>query len=153
RKLLEDKRVRVGLSQALNRPRVIEEVLGGAGRAISGPFYPSMWGADPNIPSWPFDKAAAGKLFDESGQKLRGGKPFTVEPLAEAQKRGTVYDGMLAIFRADLADIGVELKVTYLPRQGFLDRLILRNFDAALFPFSADIPDPDPYALLHSSQV
>jgi peptide/nickel transport system substrate-binding protein len=153
RKPLDDKRVRVGLTQALDRPRVIEEVLGGAGRPVSGPFYPTMWGADPNIAPWPFDKAAAGKLFDQAGLAAKGGKRFPLELLVEATKRGTVYDAMLAIFRADLADLGVELKVTYLARQDLIDRLILRNFEAVLFEFSADIPDPDPYALLHSSQV
>jgi len=153
RKPLEDKRVRIGLTEALDRPRVIEEVLGGAGRAISGPFYPSMWGADPNIPPWPFDKAAAEKLLDQAGVAKKGGKRFTLELLVEETKRGTVYDGMLAIFRADLSDIGVELKVNYVTRHDLVDHLILRSFDAALFDFSADIPDPDPFALLHSSQV
>jgi peptide/nickel transport system substrate-binding protein len=153
RKPLDDRRVRIGLEQALDRPRVIEEVLGGAGRAISGPFYPTMWGADPNIVPWPFDKAAAGKLLDEAGFAKKGGKRMALELLVEDSRRGTIYDGSLAIFRADLADIGVELKVVYLPRSELIDHLILRNFQAALFDFSADIPDPDPYALLHSSQV
>ena len=153
RKPLDDKRVRVGLCQALDRPRVIEEVLGGAGRPISGPFYPSLWGADPNIPPWPFDKARAEKLFDEAGLTKKNGKRFAFELIVEETKRGTVYDKMLAIFRADFSDIGVELKVTFLPRHDVIDHLLQRNFDAVLFDFSADIPDPDPYALLHSSQV
>jgi peptide/nickel transport system substrate-binding protein len=153
RKPLDDKRVRIGLEEALDRPRVIEEVLGGAGRPISGPFYPTMWGADPNIVPWPFDKTAAGKLLDEAGFAKKGGKRMTLELLVEDARRGTIYDRTLAIFRADLADIGVELKVVYVPRAELIDHLILRNFQAAMFDFSADIPDPDPYALLHSSQM
>src|SRR5215470_3599991 len=153
RKPLDDKRVRVALCEALDRPRVIEEVLGGAGRPISGPFYPSLWGADPNIPPWPFDKARAEKLLDEAGLTKKSGKRFALELVVEETKRGMVYDKMLAIFRADLSDIGVELKVTFLPRHDVIDHLLQRNFDAVLFDFSADIPDPDPYALLHSSQV
>jgi peptide/nickel transport system substrate-binding protein len=123
RKPLDDRRVRIGLEQALDRPRVIEEVLGGAGRAISGPFYPTMWGADPNIVPWPFDKAAAGKLLDEAGFAKKGGKRMALELLVEDSRRGTIYDGSLAIFRADLSDIGVELKVVYLPRSELIDHL------------------------------
>jgi peptide/nickel transport system substrate-binding protein len=154
KKPLDDARVRVALAHALDRPRVIEDVLGGAGRPVSGPFYPTLWGADPNIAPWPFDLAAAEKMLDAAGQAKKNGKRFAVELLVEDAKRGTaVYDSILAIFRADLDKIGVELKVTYVPRHELIDRLVTHNFEAALFEFSADIADPDPYALLHSSQA
>src|SRR5262249_20189847 len=99
------------------------------------------------------DKARAEKLLDDAGLTKKNGKRFAFELIVEDAKRGTVYDKMLAIFRADLSDIGVELKVTFLPRHDVIDHLLQRNFDAVLLYLSADIPDPDPYALLHSSQV
>jgi peptide/nickel transport system substrate-binding protein len=154
RKPLDDRRVRVALTHALDRPRVIEDVLGGAGRRISGPFYPTLWGADPNVAPWPFDRAVADKMLDDAGHKRKDGKRFPIELFVEDTRRGqAIYDSMLAIFRDDLGQIGVELKVTYLPRNELVDRLALHNFEAVLFEFSADIADPDPWGLLHSSQV
>jgi peptide/nickel transport system substrate-binding protein len=154
KKPFDDRRVRVALTQALDRPRVIEDVLGGAAHRLSGPFYPNLWGADPNIAPWPFDLAAAEKLLDEAGLPKKNGKRFPINLLVEDRKRGvSLYDSQLAIFRDDLGKIGVDLNVTYLPRQELVDRLLLHNFEAVLFEFTADIADPDPYAMLHSSQV
>jgi peptide/nickel transport system substrate-binding protein len=145
--------VRVALTHALDRQRVIEDVLKGTARPISGPFYPTMWGADATIAPWPFDKDRAAALLDESGHKAKGGKRLALELLMSESARGPALDQTVAIFRNDLGSIGVELKVTYLPRNELVSRLILRNFDAALYSWNVDIPDPDPYVLLHSSQV
>jgi peptide/nickel transport system substrate-binding protein len=154
KKPFDDKRVRVALTMALNRPRVIEEVLYGSARPLSGPFFASSWGADPNIAPWPFDVAKAAAALDDAGlKKPATGPRFSVELVVQDEYRGSPYDEMLAIFRNDLDAAGVELKILYLPRNEVVDRLILHNFDAVLFRFSADIADPDPYALLHSSQV
>ncbi len=155
RKPFDDKRVRVALTHALDRPRVIEDVLDGAARPVSGPFFPTLWGGDPNIPPRPFDLMRAGALLDEAKLTQKGDKPrFDVELIVQDTFRGSqAYDEMLAIFRNDLEKIGVHLTVAYLPRGEVVDRLILHNFDAVLFRWSADVPDPDPYALLHSSQV
>jgi len=154
RKPLDDKRVRQALTQALDRPRIIEDVLSGAARPVSGPFFPTLWGADPNIAPWPFDVARANALLDEAKLPKKGEHRFAVELLVQDNFRGSaVYDGMLAIFRNDMEKIGVDLVVTFVPRSEVVDRLVLHNFDAVLFRWTSDIPDPDPYALLHSSQV
>jgi peptide/nickel transport system substrate-binding protein len=154
KKPFDDRRVRMGLAHALDRARIIEDVLRGSARPASSPFYPTMWGADPGIAPWPFDRAKAAAFFDEAKLPKVGNKPrFVVELLVDRERRGSVYDEMLAIFRDDLDKVGVELKVTYLPRNELVDRLILHTFDAALFEWGPDIPDPDPYVLLHSTQV
>jgi peptide/nickel transport system substrate-binding protein len=154
KKPFDDKRVRQALTMALDRPRVIEDVLLGAARPVSGPFFPTMWGADPNIAPRPFDLHQAGALLDLAKLPAKDGKRFSVELLVQDSFRGSsVYDQMLAIFDNDMEKIGVELRVTYIPRAEVVDRLRLHEFDAVLFRWTSDIPDPDPYALLHSSQI
>jgi peptide/nickel transport system substrate-binding protein len=133
---------------------VIEDVLGGGARPISGPFFPTLWGADPNIAPWPFDLARAAQLLDEAKLPLKGKSRFAIELLVEDRLRGSSpYDQMLAIFRNDLEKIGVDLRVQHVPRSELVNRLQMHEFDAIFFRWSADVPDPDPYALLHSSQV
>jgi peptide/nickel transport system substrate-binding protein len=154
RKPFDDRRVRVALTHALDRPRVIIDVLGGSARPVSGPFYPFSWGSDPDVSPWPFDLTKAANMLDAAGVTKKGEKRLAIEILVQERWRGvSTYDQILAIFRADLDKIGVDLKVTYLPRNDEVDRLILLNYDAAMFQWSSDVPDPDPYVLFHSSQV
>ena len=150
----KDKRVRVALARAIDRARVIQDVLRGDGSPISGPFAAVMWGADPSIAPWPFDLAAAAKLLDEAAMKARpDGKRFGMEMIVLETRRAPPYDQMLAVFRTDLATIGIDLKVTYLPPAEFVKRLTARNFDAAFYEWVPDIADPDPYVQLHSTQA
>lgn len=153
RKIFDDKRVRVALTYALNRGRVIDDVLFGEAQPISGPFFPNMFGADPSVPPYRFDLDAATKLLDEAGYKATGGQRFAITLIAAESARGHTTDETLAIFRHDLAAIGIELKVEFLPTATWTDRVVMRDFDAAYFGWVPDIPDPDPYALLHSSQI
>lgn len=148
KKPLDDRRVRKALAHAFDRPRVIEDVLLGGARPISGPFFPTMWGADPSIPPLPFDLGRARTLLAEAGVKA-----LPLEVIALETRRGPTFDAMAAIFRNDLAAAGVDLRIRLLPPGEFVQRLVLRDFDAALFEWVADVADPDPFALLHSSQI
>ena len=162
RGLLADKRVRQALTFALNRDRVIEDVLDGQARTLSGPFFPTMFGADPSIPPPPFDLARAKTLLDAAapvGQaNASGGKPvpgqrFAIEIIAVDSVLGPVTDAAFGIFRHDLETLGVSIKLTKLSPREYFNRIARRDFDAALFGWLPDIPDPDPYSLLHSSQI
>jgi peptide/nickel transport system substrate-binding protein len=154
----DDKRVRTALTLALDRGRVIDDVMMGQARPMSAPFSPTMYGADPSIAPLPFDSGAAAKMLDEAGHKLKMGKDkverrFAVEIIAIDNQKNQITDATFGIFRNDLRHIGVDLKLTYLPVTEYFARIKKRDFDASYFGFLPDIPDPDPYALLHSSEV
>jgi peptide/nickel transport system substrate-binding protein len=157
----DDKRVRQALTMALDRSRVIEDVLHGQGQQLSGPFFPNMMGPDPTIAPLPFDLAQAKKLLDEALPKgptpgVAVGAPaqrLMIELIGLESQRSPVTDAMLAIFRRDLEQIGVGIKLTILPSKDYFERIAKREFTATLFSWLPDIPDPDPYALLHSTQI
>ncbi len=153
RKTFEDKRVRQALTYAFNRARVVDDVLLGQARVLDAPFFPDMFGADPSIAPYPFDLDKAVKLLDEAGHKSVDGKRFELDMILSASARGAITDAALAIYRHDLQAIGIDLKLTYLPPEQFTDRVVMRDFDAAYFGWLPDLPDPDPYALLHSSMI
>lgn len=146
-------KVREALTHALNRGRVIDDVLMGLARPTSAPFFANMYGADPSIAPHAFDLDRAVKLLDEAGYKSNDGRRFGIDLIATASSKGPTTDGVLALFRHDLAAIGIELKVTYVTPEQFEQKMIMRDFDAAYFGWLPDVPDPDPYALLHSSQI
>jgi peptide/nickel transport system substrate-binding protein len=153
RKIFDDKRVRVALTHALDRERIIADVLFGEARPLSAPFFPNMYGADMKIAPYEFDLDKATKLLDEAGYP-RGDKPrFEINLIVSESSRGNTVNEMLAIFRRNLGSIGVDLKVEFMPSPTFTDRMVMREFDAAYLGWLPDIPDPDPYALLHSSVI
>lgn len=150
----DNPKVRIALTHALNRGRVIDDVLLGQARPLSAPFFPNMFGADPSIAPYPFDLAKAAKLLDEAGISANDdGTRFTVELIAPASYDDRAAKEGIAIFRRDLAAIGIELKAEFLPTAKLFERLDARSFDAMYFGWLPDISDPDPFALLHSSQI
>lgn len=150
---LDDVRVREALTLALDRSRAIDDVLLGSARPLSGPFFPTMFGADPSLGPRPFDLEAAGKLLDQAGHPAKNGKRFRIDMIALESQRGTVVDGVMAIFRGDLARLGIDLELELVSSRDFFQRIADRSFDAVFFTWLPDIPDPDPYSLLHSSMV
>jgi len=148
-----DTRVRQALTHALDRQRVVEDVLLGQARALSGPFFPNMAGADPSISPRVFDLDRAIKLLDEAGHPSKNGARFAFELITLHSQRIPVNEEMFAIFRRDLGSIGIDLKVVFMSAEEFETRVIKGDYDAAFFGWLRDIPDPDPSALLHSTQI
>jgi peptide/nickel transport system substrate-binding protein len=150
---LDDPRVRLALTLALNRGRVIEEVFLSQAQAMSAPLFPNMFGADPSIAPHPFDLGRAAVLLDEAGKTTGPSGRFPLRVVTIASQKTQATEEMFAIFRRDLAGIGIDLKVEYLSPKDFEGRVVMRDFDAVYFGWFPDIPDPDPSALLHSSQI
>ena len=153
KKPFDDKRVRLALTLALNRGRVIEDVFLNQAQAMSAPFFPNMVGADPSIAPQPFDLDRAVKLLDEAGYKAGPSGRFPLQVIAPTSQRTRTIEEMFAIFRRDLSAIGIDMKVEYLAPRDYDARIILRDFDAVFFGWLPDIPDPDPSSLLSSSQI
>ncbi len=155
RKPFDNPNVREALTFALNRQRVVDDLLLGQGQLLSAPLFPGMFGHDPSIPVRRFDLNKAATLLDEAGLKAdKNGHRFGLSILTVETYANTINEEMFATYRRDLASIGVSLKVEYLNyNKAWLPRVAeQRNFDAAFFGWLPEIPDPDPFTLLHSSQ-
>jgi peptide/nickel transport system substrate-binding protein len=149
---LDDKRVRKALTYALDRSRVVSDVLFGQANVIATPMFPTMFAHDPSVAPLPFDLEAARKLLDEAAP-LKKDKRFSLEVITIDSFRGAATDGMAAIFARDLATLGIDFKLTILPKDAYYQRIGQRDYDGVYFGWLPDIPDPDPAALLHSSQA
>ncbi|HET6612586.1 MAG TPA: ABC transporter substrate-binding protein [Kofleriaceae bacterium] len=149
-----DPKVRIALTCALNRGRVIEDVLLGQARPLSAPFFPNMFGADPSIAPYPFDLEKAKKLLDEAGVTAKeDGTRFSIKLIIPKSYDDRAAKEGIAIFRRDLDTLGIDLQAEFLPTKELFEHITSRDFDAMYFGWLPDISDPDPYALLHSSQI
>ena len=154
RKELSDKRVRQALTYAINRGRVIDDVMFRSAQAISGPFFPTMYGADPSIAPLPFDLDKAVKLLDEAGYPAKNNGPrFTIEVIALKSQEFPATHASIGMFRNDLSGIKVQLEMTFLDANQFFARILDGNYGAVYFHWLPDIADPDPYGLLHSEMI
>lgn len=152
----KDPRVRQALTYALNRRRVIEDLLLGQGQLVSAPMFPTMFGLDRSIAAHGYDLERAKALLDEAGLKAgASGHRFELTLLALENQKTPINEEMLAAYERDLSrELGVGFRVEYLAFPEWKKRVTeTRNFDAAYFGWLPEIPDPDPYNLLHSSQV
>jgi peptide/nickel transport system substrate-binding protein len=156
----DDKRVRQALTMALDRGRIVDDVLHGQAQILTGPFFPTMMGADPSIAAMPFDLDKARALLAEAMPGKAGagsGAPLqlklNIDMIARESQKSPVTEAAFAIWRRDLEQIGIAIKLTFLAPQEYFNRIDKRDFDAAYMGWLPDIPDPDPYALLHSTQI
>ncbi len=144
--------VRQALTHALDRQRVIEDLLLGEGQQLSAPFFANMFGADTRVAPRSFNLEHAKELLVQA-KVVPPAQGIPLKLITLTSQRLPLNAEMFAIFEHDLKAIGFDLEVKYLSPQEFEDAAGAGDFDAAFFGWLRDIPDPDPSALLHSSQI
>jgi peptide/nickel transport system substrate-binding protein len=148
--------VRQALTQAVDRRRLVQEVLGGHAETGSGPIPSSDWAYSmESATQLPYAPDIAKKALDDAGWKLdpgsdirtRQGTAFSVSLVTpDAYPYRQIADGLVTQLRS----IGVEVKVEAVPSSILVGRyLVGRRFQIALAAFDNG-PDPDQYSLWHS---
>jgi peptide/nickel transport system substrate-binding protein len=151
-----DPKVRVALAQAVDRQRVVTEVLAGRADADPNPIPTADWAysaAAANL--HPYDMVAAAKGLDDAGwmvdptTKLRVKKNLSFKVamvVADSYPNRQIADSIAS----QLVGIGVEVDVKPLPASKLLsDYVLTHKYQMALI--SIDVgSDPDQYSLWHS---
>ena len=151
-----DAKVRLALVQAIDRQRIVTEVLSGRADPDPGPVPVGDWAYSAAAAALhPYDPLAAAQALDkagwvaQTGAKLRAknGVSFRVDLVAaDSFPNRQVAD---AVAR-QLADLGVEADVKAVPASQLVQKYLLgRNYQMALASFDVGA-DPDQYSLWHS---
>ena len=74
RGILKDNRVRLAISQAINRQEMIDAFFQGQGRLISGPIPPTSWAYNLDVKPVAYDPARARSMLQTAGLRYRDGK-------------------------------------------------------------------------------
>ena len=121
-----DKRVRQALGYAINRPRIVDSVLDGFGRAASTPWPVGSpaYEASTDV-TYTFDLAHAQQLLAEARWVAGTSIPLFVSEALPA----TIQ--MAQIIQADLASIGVPVAIQTLSQPDFVSRLTKGQFQGA----------------------
>jgi peptide/nickel transport system substrate-binding protein len=157
---LSDKSVRQALMYAIDREKLVKDVLDGDAIVANTPFIPGTWAYDANVKRYPYDPARAQEILRADGYELATVAPSNVsvwqkngEPIAftlliqDDATRRAVAEAIAKQWR----DLGVQ--VTVQPVRNLVrDFLGPRQFQVALVDTLVD-GDPDPYPIWHRSQI
>jgi len=151
-----DQKVRQALVQAVDRQRIVANVLSGKADPDPGPIPTADWAFSTAAAGLhPYDQEAAAKALDAAGwtiqpsAKLRSknGVPFKVSLVAAATYPNAEIATELA---AQLLQIGIEVDVKTVPPSQLVQSYLLgHHYQMALVAFDVG-PDPDQYTLWHT---
>ncbi len=157
--LFSDKRIRQAFNYAVNKKEVIDMVLLGLGRQLTGPFIPDSWAYNREVKEAAFDQARARQLLKDAGWAdsntdgwlEKEGKvfEFTIITNQGNQERIKVAE----IIQRQLRDVGVKVKIKVVEWSVFLTEFInKKDFEAVLLGWSLS-RDPDNFDIFHSSKT
>lgn len=159
--MFEDVRVRQALGMAIYKPAIIKVAYYGQGKPATSNVVPGIqWAYNEDIADYEYNVEKAKKLLAEAGWVDtdgdgildKDGKPFTFSFITN--KGNTAREKTLQLVSTFWKKIGVNAEIDALTWTTFItERVLARNFQAIILGWTGMGPDPDDYALFHSSQI
>ena len=150
--VLRDRAVRRALSYAVDREKIVDSALAGAGEPAFGPIMKDHWAYSP-VAERPFDPDKAGSLLDAAGwtrsgdaTREKGAKKLSFTLMYPSND--SVRKDIALAFTSQMKDVGVNVKL-----QGLTFDVIEKRQDSGATQFGYGTPyDPDIelYGLYHS---
>lgn len=151
-----DVKVRLALTQAVDRQSIINDVIAGHGDPDPGPIPTANWAYSAAAAAkYPYDRLAAARALETAGWALapgatvrtKGGVAFKVELVTVGSFPNRQIADAVA---SQLLAVGVEADVNPVTSSALVQTYLLgRNYQMALAAFDVG-PDPDQYSLWHS---
>ncbi len=153
---LADKLTRRALTMLIDRQGIIDQLFGGKGRVLSGPWPQDMAAYDKTIAPYPYDAVKAKALLAEAGWTptgdglVRNGKRFRFELLFATGSNTSRQVAEIA--NATFRNVGIDCRPIPIEWAALTKRMDAGDFDAVLASWANDL-SPDLYATWHSSQA
>jgi dipeptide transport system substrate-binding protein len=140
RKPLDDRRVRLALTEAINMESVVKAVFQGSGTPAAALVPPSLWGHDAALTPYKYDPEDAKKLLTEAGYP----DGFTIDLWAVPVVRAYMPNGRRTaeMIQADWAKIGVTATITTYEWGEYLMRSHAGEPSVGMLGATWDYPDP-----------
>jgi peptide/nickel transport system substrate-binding protein len=154
RPFLSDRRVRHALARAVDRPALVDGILGGHGETARNPLPPSLWGYGAQTKVLALDRRAARALLAEAG--LPGGFDTTLLVVDSPRPYMPAPLRLAARLAEDLDKVGVRARLrTVASWPEYIDHATRGDYDLAVLGWQADTTDPNDFltALLGSESI
>lgn len=154
----KDKKVRQALTMLSNRQAIVDKLIYGLAKVISGPFFFQSDSYNKKIEALPYDPVAAAKILDEAGWsdhdgdgiRDKDGVKFEFELLVRTGNRTHEY--IASILKEDFTKAGIKMDIIPMERSILFHRAQTWDFEAVVMGWSSGFDD-DPYQVWHSSQI
>lgn len=159
RGVFQDPAVRRAMMWALDRQKLVDDILGGQGIVIHSPILPGTWAYDENVRQYNHDRRQAiaalegAGWFDDNGDGVRERGSQVLEFTLSTNDDPTRVRLIHAVSE-QLAEVGIRATPQVVGWDELTTEMLpTRRFDAVLSEWQELPPDPDPYPFWHSSQA
>lgn len=136
-----DVRVREAIGKALNRKTYLDAIYQGQATLATNPIPPTMWSYNKSVKDTSFDVAQAKKLLADAG--FANGFETTLWYMPVSRPYNPNAKKMAEMMQADLAAIGVKVKLVTYDWSTYLDKARNGEHDMLLMGWTGDNGDPD----------
>jgi ABC-type transport system substrate-binding protein len=162
REIFKERAVRTALAYAIPVQKIIDKVLYGLGKPLSGPFLPGSSSSDPSLKPIPYDQDKARKLLDDAGwkdsnsngirDKMINGKLFELKFDFMIYADAPMYKTIAEIVKEEFRQIGVDVQISPVKWALMLEKLHKKEFDVCMLGWAMSWK-ADLYQIWHSSQA
>lgn len=159
--LFSNYRVRQALTLAIDRKRIIEQILKEMGFEIATPFYPFSKAYNPALKPYPFDPIKAKRILEEEGFYDRSGTgvlsketpqgPLNFEFNLTYFVKNPTSKSICEFVSTALREIGIKCNLNGVDIADLTKLFEDKNFDAYLLAWALANPPEDLRSLWHSS--
>ncbi len=156
--LFASKKVRQALSYAINTGEIIEGVMLGLAKPVTGPFIPGTPAYNNKVKGYPYNPGKAAELLKSEGWVKgsdgileKNGKKFKF--ILYTNQGNKQREQIAVIAQQQWSKLGISAEVRVLAWNIFITQFVdKKNFDAIVMGWSMSL-DPDCYDLWHSSKT
>jgi len=155
-----DKRVRLAMTLALDREKMIRDIWEGIGIVAKGSVNPESPASDPALKPWPFDPERAKALLAEAGWMDRNGDGILENEAGQVFRfeftrsgAGEIAERISNYIKDSYAKVGIVVDVRVVDWSIMQEILKSRDFDALTMGWSATAPESDPRQIFHSESI
>ncbi|WP_281262041.1 ABC transporter substrate-binding protein [Azospirillum thermophilum] len=141
KKPFDDLRVRRAMNMAIDKEAIVRVVYNGAGTPAGAALPPLMWSHDAAIAGYPHDPEAAKRLLAEAGYPNGFATDLWAMPVQRPYNPNARR--MAEMVQADLARIGVTLRIVTYEWGEYLKRVQAGEHSMATLGWLSDNGDPD----------
>jgi ABC-type transport system substrate-binding protein len=162
REIFKDRAVRTALAYAIPVQKIIDKVLYGLGKPLSGPFLPTSSSADASLKPIPYEPDKSRKLLDDAGwkdtnsngvrDKTINGKLYELKFDFMIYADAPMYKTIAEIVKEEFRQIGVDVQISPVKWALMLEKLHKKEFDVCMLGWAMSWKQ-DLYQIWHSSQA
>jgi peptide/nickel transport system substrate-binding protein len=152
--VLRKKQVRQALAHAIDRERIVRDLLHGYGKVTESMFPPGHWARHDGVASYPYDPQKAAQMLDAAGHRdPDGAGPRTRFSLVFRTSTDEEANQQAQMIQQMLREVGVEMKIQTSEFGTFMEDI--KNGRFQMFSLRrSGISDPDFYhTIFHSSSL